>query len=453
MKNILVEKFHIFDNTAKNKARRCLFSLILCLFIFVGCGLEDMRVDFQTTDDVFINPYIGYAVMAEDTHLKDKASLVYIDVTWKELEPVRGQLDWDHVFDSNNVSFWKNRGAHAVFRFICDYPSSEAHRDIPDWLYDMTGDGVDYEIEYGKGYCPNYSNEVFKSEHTRIIAEIADKLNQDDFVSYVQLGSLGHWGEWHTYYPAGLPKLTPKIMADYTKDYEAFTSARLLMRRPFESLPDKAGLYNDMTGDEDSTYEFLDWIKNGGEGLKAVENIWDTAPIGGEFTSGTSMETMLTDNYDLTKELISSSHMSFIGPKTPYLTGDEEYYDRAMALLSEIGYRYTVSEVMISRGIFSKTATINLTLENIGNAPIYFEAKPCLYLENSNGDIKRVEFDYNLTDLKSLDSVTLSYDFAKADIFGKKIYFGIEAGADYPNVSIAMDTTSKDGMYYLTTVR
>ena len=30
--------------------------------------------------------------------------------------------------------------------------------DIPEWLYERTGDGVFYDTEYGKGYCPDYSN-------------------------------------------------------------------------------------------------------------------------------------------------------------------------------------------------------------------------------------------------------------------------------------------------------
>ena len=54
-----------------------------------------------------------------------------------------------------------------MLRFVCDLPGKEAHRDIPDWLYAETGDGMDYDIDYGRGYCPNYANAVFRKEHHR----------------------------------------------------------------------------------------------------------------------------------------------------------------------------------------------------------------------------------------------------------------------------------------------
>ncbi len=73
----------------------------------------------------------------------------------------------------------------------------EPHRDIPDWLYEKTKDGKDYDISYGKGYSPNYANRVFTEAHAKAVAALGKRFGQDTFFSYVELGSLGHWGEWH----------------------------------------------------------------------------------------------------------------------------------------------------------------------------------------------------------------------------------------------------------------
>jgi hypothetical protein len=40
-----------------------------------------------------------------------------------------------------------------------DVPGDEAHLDIPDWLYAATqANGDHYDVAYGKGYSPDYSD-------------------------------------------------------------------------------------------------------------------------------------------------------------------------------------------------------------------------------------------------------------------------------------------------------
>ena len=41
-----------------------------------------------------------------------------------------------------------------------DVPGEEKHMDIPEWLYDkIEGQGTWYDMEYGKGFSPNYQND------------------------------------------------------------------------------------------------------------------------------------------------------------------------------------------------------------------------------------------------------------------------------------------------------
>lgn len=155
-----------------------------------------------------------------------------------------------------------------------------------------------------------------------------------------------------------------------------------MARRPFtETAGLGLGLYNDMTGDFDSTIEWLDWIENGGiysqpveeEKLSAQPDIWESAPIGGEFTSSLSWEDMLVNNLDRTIKLLQCSHTTFIGPKCPVRGEITEYKEGVDEVLKNIGYRYRVS---------------SSTLSYISRKSLYtFRLNLCTFkpLENFNG--------------------------------------------------------------------
>ena len=108
---------------------------------------------------------------------------------------------------------------------------------------------------------------VFRAAHRRVLYALAEFLGTDGFVSYGELGSLGHWGEWHIKSEDGLVAMPDETIRDeYAADYlAAFPTAKLLMRRPFRFAAEQSlGLYNDMTGEEQDTMEWLGWIAEGG---------------------------------------------------------------------------------------------------------------------------------------------------------------------------------------------
>ena len=126
----------------------------------------------------------------------------------------------------------------------------------------------------------------------------------DDFIAYIELGGLGHWGEWHVHSDAGIRQLPRKeVRNDYIAPFQpAFPKAKILMRRPFDTgLEGDFGIYNDVFGDKSATKTWLNWIQNGGSydqtqeqaALKAMPNAWAKTPIGGEMTSSQSMSTLL----------------------------------------------------------------------------------------------------------------------------------------------------------------
>ena len=57
------------------------------------------------------------------------------DITWAELETGGRDLCLTAIEEENQIARWKE-GKHLVLRFLCDLPGTEAHMDIPQWLYE-----------------------------------------------------------------------------------------------------------------------------------------------------------------------------------------------------------------------------------------------------------------------------------------------------------------------------
>lgn len=420
-------------------------------------------VAFSESDDPLDNPLTGYAPNAENIEECKDSQLVYIGLTWSVWEPNQGEYDIEGLEQLFNIEQWKKENKHAVIRFICDVPGEESHMDIPEWLYEKTRDGEFYATEYGAGYSPNYENEYFLERHGYAIEALADYCNKDDFVAYVELGSLGHWGEWHTNTDEGVSPLPDaQTCWDYTLDYsDNFHNARLLMRRNFVMASDgKMGLYNDMIGSAEDTEEWREWIENGGgfetsgESVPYIpmENFWKTAPSGGEFTSDFTSEELLGDKLVDTLNMVKESHVSFIGPKCP--EGTLKDSEAAETIRERMGYRYYISS-MSTEYLFSESAIqVSLVFENTGIAPIYWDWPVTMYVYNEEKELKYWELlDINLTELLPGQQMETTAQIPFTDEFrqGYEIGIGIVDPDEDEHLTLAMEVKTRDDIQIIYT--
>ena len=373
---------------------------------------------YAADDSAFPNAQIGYAPMIDTAEAGDAARR-YLELTWREAEPEEGVYAWEAIREKYDFASLREQGIHLVLRFVCDVPGQETHLDIPDWLYAQTKDGSWYDTDYGKGYSPNYANAAFRAAHHRVLCALAEFLGRDGFVSYVELGSLGHWGEWHIKSEDGLVPMPDEAIRDeYAADYlAAFPTAKLLMRRPFNiAAKHQLGLYNDMTGEEKDTMEWLGWIAEGGwygdepHALSAMPTFWQDAPVGGEFTSSLSMRDMLGKNLPRTLRLLEASHMSFLGPKTASI----KYAKGYKAVLKQLGYRLRVTELKLTP--CADDVCAELTVANEGAAPFYWEWPVNLYVEDAAGStLYTARLPLSLPELMPGDSQKASVRLEGAD--------------------------------------
>lgn len=445
----------------------------LILFFYQWVLIKKLSFSYGRTDTVFYNPMMGFAPNADYVEAVGENTLVYVDVTWRELEPEEGQYDFAGINEENYLDTWRSQGKKAVFRFVCDNPSQESHLDIPDWLYEKTKDGTFYDTEYGKGYSPDYRNETFIAYHERAIKALGEEYGQDSFFCYIELGSVGHWGEWHVKYDEGIGRIPPAdILWQYVKPYtEAFPNAKILMRRPFEWVSAQGfGVYNDMTGAPEDTKEWLSWIEAGAvydeaeEPLKlpACPKIWESAPVGGEFTSSISMEEMLGTELERTLSLLEQSHVTFLGPKCPIACGEElQYPKETEAVRGSMGYRYGVSGAEICYDTLRQQAKVQISLNNYGVAPMYFDWPVCIYaLDEEYQIMGRYETDIRLSEIAGGESAAAEVwmDFRETASPEEKETQGrrmpvFAVGVENPEtgkaeVYLDMDTIQV-GMYYI----
>lgn len=341
------------------------------------------------------NPLKGFAPWTRGNSYEYPHTMEFLLLRWSEVEENEGVYTFGQIEEKYNMEEKKNQGIRFIIRLVCDYPSSEEHMDIPKWLYDKTyGDGEFYDNSYGKGYSPNYSNPAFIQYHEKLIAALCEYYKDDPYIAYIELGSIGHWGEWHVNSSEGittLPKssITDKYVTAYTSNFD---TSKLLMRRPYTiGAKLQLGLYNDSFGDDRSHNRWLSWIEEGytsdqnGETFEAMADYWKYAPSGGEISSANELYHYYGEEYNNLKDFISRSHTTFLGPHCIYksLEDIEEavgsintidsntLWENQMEIQSLMGYCFRIDESKISKKLLTKSMKLELTISNIGVAPMY----------------------------------------------------------------------------------
>ena len=299
--------------------------------------------------------------------------------------------------------------------------------------------------------------------HNDAVSALGDAFGDDDFFCYVEVGSLGHWGEWYVNKDENVPILPPQEIRDqYLDTYkEAFPNAKLLMRFPMvEAKAQNYGLYNDMTGDPEETQYWREIIKGGvwdqtGEDVLAdCRELWKTAPIGGEFATTPDDRAVLVDNYNVTLETLRENHQSFLGPKIIIDELESKHVRENLdQILLQMGYRFRVTGVRMNfKPVSSFSARISMV--NEGNAPIYSDSKLRVYLFDEEGG-EVLDKDVAKLDLKTImpgQKTSFTVDINQEELSSDHVYslgLAIVNEDGEPAVPMAMEETLADNIYKL----
>jgi len=152
--------------------------------------------------DNHINKYI----IREDSHLLDFPGMdhIYIRLAWAYLEPEEGKFNWDIIDDIINK--WIQKGLKISFRISCKETSTdriEQQYATPKWVMEAGAQGGYYRSGKKVGpdgpWEPRFDDPVFLEKLEIFLRAFANRYNGKSWVRYVDIGSIGDWGEGHTH--------------------------------------------------------------------------------------------------------------------------------------------------------------------------------------------------------------------------------------------------------------
>jgi len=193
-------------------------------------------------------------------------------------------------------------------------------------------------------------------------------------VAFVALGTLGFWGEWHTWPRTDLFASEATQRAVVRAYRQAFPDKILLARYPYPATSEpRLGYHDDMFPEDTDYFEgqghdwyFLPSLRRAGR-----ENNWKVAAIGAEMVPMQGKK-YLSSEWAKTRTMLERMHLSWVGPYCPILETNlsPQELDNARWMVRRMGYQYRLTEV--SWQIQERTLNLQVQGVNEGVAPFYY---------------------------------------------------------------------------------
>jgi hypothetical protein len=172
-----------------------------------------VQTSFHEVDTLFANPGQGWMSQNRNgkTDPRFPCSVVYIRFNWADAEPEQGKYNWNVIDDA--IASWKARGATVAFRVMTCNAHSAGYYTSPKWLFDAGCKGFEYEVGGGDPTSggkripriePDYSDPLYLARHGEFLAALGRRYDGSASIEFLDIGSYGVWGEWHTEHPASL---------------------------------------------------------------------------------------------------------------------------------------------------------------------------------------------------------------------------------------------------------
>lgn len=171
----------------------------------------------QDATRVLVNPHKGWYhhfpdnhpnkyQIARDTDLLEFPGMdhIYVRLAWAYLEPKEGEFDWAVI--DRIIEKWTAHGLGIAFRISCKETSTdriEQQFATPRWVMVAGAKGGYYrrgEVVGADGpWEPVFDDPVFLAKLDKFLAAFAARYDRQPWLRYVDIGSIGDWGEGHTW--------------------------------------------------------------------------------------------------------------------------------------------------------------------------------------------------------------------------------------------------------------
>ena len=323
---------------------------------------------------------------------------------WNKLNPAKGVYDWTELEKLLNGLAEHNMGY--ALRVLPYSPSFVKGDDTPEEEYDWTPSFV-YESGAKKvtatvqwnGFhatVPVWDDSVYLYYAKEFAKALAEKYDGDPRIEYIDIRTFGEWGEWHASHLDGSEMPSDSIEMDLL-DYYASVFKKTQLVLPSSGMGDvythalELGItkrddgFIGIPGRPDSlvrAYEAnLPTIAENIAGYTTMLNYTDVIP--GGYLKWTPQRWV---------DAITSAHLTYYVLDQDSDCGYNFYKDNkalADSMSKVIGYNFTVAKAELVTVASAKdtTSTLNITVENTGVAPCFFDIYMVAEFVDSTGKV------------------------------------------------------------------
>jgi hypothetical protein len=211
--------------------------LLVLLWALPGRAAERRIVDLRPlwdTQRVLKNPGKGWYHHLLDNGveryaIRDEAAFrsfpgmdhLYLRLAWSYLEPREGHYDWHWIDDV--VARYVPLGYGIAFRITSKETGAapavvRQERDgvqyaTPVWVEDAGARGVVSEAWGVRSWTPDWDDPVYLEKLDAFLQAFAARYDGQPWVRYVDVGSIGEWGEGHTSFSTRVPPTVAEVKA------------------------------------------------------------------------------------------------------------------------------------------------------------------------------------------------------------------------------------------------
>jgi hypothetical protein len=161
---------------------------------------------------------------------------LYLRLAWSYLEPKEGQYDWHRIDEV--VNKYVPLGYKISFRITSKetgtYPGSVGQEQngvqyaTPTWVEKAGAKGTAALNGGIKSWTPKWGDPVYLEKLDNFNRAFAERYDGKPWVSYIDIGSIGEWGEGHTSFSTKIPPTVAEVKANIDVFLKNFKNTQLV---------------------------------------------------------------------------------------------------------------------------------------------------------------------------------------------------------------------------------
>ena len=334
------------------------------------------------SDEVLVNPGMGFttaSMLDGDVPGYPQSSIAYYRWYWDELEPGEGEYNWKMV--DSVLALVRSHGQRLATRIM---PANGRPR-IPDWYRKTGAKGWEFIAESTQNagrtnpsWMPDHADPLYEKYMGGLVKAFAKRYDGHPDIDHVDIGSYGHWGEWHLSFvkeKESYPFEIKKMIIDWY--LEGFKKTPLVIPEDAEdgliyATEHGTGWRADCIGDygPPNNWNLMTRYLQLPRMYPSVGEAWKTRPVAFESCGTMSSWLRAGRDIDFIYSAMLELHTSVFNNKSSAVP--PEWWPATEKFLKRMGYRFVVRLIRHEKWLEpGQTMTIEMDLDNIGVAPTY----------------------------------------------------------------------------------